>query len=110
MEKERSYLRPIEEKQIRKVYDLKPIREEDKKEDERITQEMVVPKVVEEPKKIDERFTITPKKAEETIEFHYSGFLTFEENHVKLGDYYRAGWTLKSETRSTTDHIIILKK
>lgn len=48
------------------------------------------------------------KFADPHYTFSFSGFNTFEENLASLSSYTDSGYTVESETKTTTDHTIVL--
>lgn len=43
-----------------------------------------------------------------TMTFSFENFITFEENLATLSNYTDNGWTVLSQTKTTTEHIVVL--
>jgi len=46
--------------------------------------------------------------ANPTLTFSFQNFITFEENLATLTDYTDNGWNILSQTKTTTEHVVVL--
>jgi hypothetical protein len=51
-----------------------------------------------------------PPKKFETKTCSFNNFRTFDENYAKIAQWIRSGWKIDKEKKTTSDHIIWLKK